>query len=168
MVHPTLPNPSVRPALLGLLLAGVLAAVGAAPALAAGCPADKMVKSGAGQPMSDAKAVGVTDTVIASTDLAKEPIGLKNRLFRLRELVIQPGGIVPWHSHGNRPAMIYVISGEIVEYASDCAVPIVHKAGEATAETHTTAHWWKNLGTETVVLISADLFPVKEGHEHMM
>ena len=147
--------------LFGLLATGV--------ANASGCPAGKQVADGAGQKMSDAKAVGVTDTVLTSTDLAKEPIGIKDRLFRIRKLVIEPGGVVPWHSHGDRPAIIYTISGEIVEYASDCSVPIVHKAGDATPETHTTSHWWKNLGTETVVLLSADLFHVAPDHDgHMM
>lgn len=50
-----------------------------------------------------------------------------------------------------------VISGEIEEYASNCAVPIVHKAGDVTAETKDISHWWKNTGDEDVVLISADL-----------
>jgi quercetin dioxygenase-like cupin family protein len=148
-------------ALFGLLGTGI--------ANAAGCPADKHVADGSGQKMSDAKAVGVTDTVLTFTDLAKEPIGIKERLFRMRKLVIEPGGVVPWHSHGDRPAIIYVISGEIVEYASDCTVPIVHKPGDATPETHTTSHWWKNLGTETVVLLSADVFHVAPDHDgHMM
>src|SRR5207244_1622636 len=79
-------------------------------------------------------AQGVTDTVLASIDLAKEPVKLADHLQRLRKLVVQPGGVVPWHSHDDRPALIYIIEGEIVEYASSCAVPIVHKAGEvATA-----------------------------------
>lgn len=112
-------------------------------------------------------AKGVTDTVIASTDLVKEPVGIKDRQFRLRRLVIEPGGIVPWHSHGDRPAIIYVVAGEVVEYASTCAVPITHKAGEATTETHATAHWWKNTGSTTAVLLSADLFHVK-GDPHEM
>jgi quercetin dioxygenase-like cupin family protein len=139
-----------------------------APAFAGSCPADKVVAAGKGQPKSDAAAIGVTDTVVVSTDLAKEPAAIKGRLFRLRKLVIQPGGIVPWHSHMDRPALITIITGEIVEYASTCAVPIVHKAGESTAETHATAHWWKNLGTETVVLYSADLFPTTAHDAHMM
>ena len=75
-------------------------------------------------------AKGVTDTVIGSTDLAKEPVGIHDRLFRLRKLVVEPGGVVPWHSHGDRPALIYIISGEITEYSSTCAVPIVHRAGD--------------------------------------
>jgi len=140
-----------------------------ASAQAGGCPADKKAAPGQGLPMSDIKGVGVADTVIASTDLAKEPVNINDRRFRLRKLVVQPGGVVPWHSHGDRPAIIYIISGEIVEYASSCTVPILHKAGEATVETHETAHWWKNTGTQPVVLLSADLFHTAAPHdEHMM
>jgi quercetin dioxygenase-like cupin family protein len=106
-------------------------------------------------------ASGVTDTVIASIDVAKEPAHIPGRLFLLRRLVVQPGGVVPWHSHGDRPAIIYIESGEVTEYASTCSVPIVHRAGDSTPELHTTAHWWKNTGSVPVVILSADLFPVK-------
>ena len=44
-----------------------------------------------------------------------------------------------------------------MEYASDCAVPIVHKAGEIRPETNPTSHWWKNLGKKTVVLFVGDV-----------
>ncbi|GAC1486835.1 MAG: cupin domain-containing protein [Acetobacteraceae bacterium] len=148
-------------------LGGLLALAG--PAFAGGCPTDKVVQAGQGQPQSDAKAVGVTDVVVTSIDVSKEPASIQDRLFRLRKLTIQPGGIVPWHSHGDRPALITIVEGEVVEYASTCTVPIVHRAGDSTAETHTTAHWWKNLGKKTVVLYSADLFPMKTSRdEHMM
>jgi hypothetical protein len=43
-------------------------------------------------------------------------------------------------------------------------VPIPHKAGEVAPETFATAHWWKNTGTETVVLISADLLHDETDH----
>ena len=102
----------------------------------------------------------VTDKVLATIDVAKEQ-GIPDRQFRLRRLEIQPGGIVPWHSHADRPALIYIVEGEVKEYSSDCAVPIVHKAGEVSAETREVAHWWKNEGTKTVVLISADLLKDK-------
>ena len=135
---------------------------GLAPAFAGSCPAGRTVPTGQGQAMSSLPAQGVTDTVIASTELAKEPAGIHDRLFRLRRLVVDPGGVVPWHSHGDRPAIIYIVSGEITEYASPCAVPIVHKAGESTPETHMTAHWWKNTGPDQVVLLSADLFHIQD------
>jgi quercetin dioxygenase-like cupin family protein len=77
--------------------------------------------------------------------------------MRVRRLEIQPGGIVPWHSHAERPALIYIVSGTIVEHASNCAVPITHKAGEVARETHATSHWWQNTGTVPVVLLSFDI-----------
>ena len=163
---PMLRSPVRRALSAALMMAGA-SALGAGAAHAGACPADKVVPSGKGQAESKASAQGVTDTVIASTDLAKEPVGIPDRRFRLRRLVIEPGGIVPWHSHGDRPALIYVVSGEVVEHASTCAVPIIHRAGEATAETHATAHWWKNTGRTPAILLSADLFPVK-GDPHEM
>ena len=111
---------------------------------------------------------GVTDTVIGSIGLGTE-IGVDGRQLRTRRLVVQPGGIVPIHSHKDRPALIYTVSGSITEHSSACSVPIVHKAGDVAPETHLTSHWWKNTGRETAVLLSADLFPTgMPGEEHMM
>src|SRR5262245_60345070 len=140
-----------------LALAGVVvgASLVASTALAGECPDDQK-KPNATAPV-DYKPVGVTDTVIAMIDVEKEPANIRDRKFRMRKLTIQPGGIVPWHSHGDRPAIIYIIDGEINEYASNCAVPIVHKAGDVVAETSEVSHWWKNTGNKTVVLLSADL-----------
>ena len=86
--------------------------------------------------------------------------------MRFRRLVIEPGGVVPWHSHDDRPALIYVAQGEVVEYASNCSEPIVHKTGEIRAERHGTAHWWKNLKDTTVVLFVGDVRHDRDDH-HM-
>ena len=85
----------------------------------------------------------------------------------MRRLAIKPGGEVPWHSHDERPALIYVAIGEVTEYASNCAVPIVHHPGEVAVEQKGTAHWRKNTGNTTAVLISSDLLR-KEGNDAMM
>jgi quercetin dioxygenase-like cupin family protein len=137
--------------------AGVLlGAMAMASAASAGqCPADKM-GTDVTKPSTMA-AKDVTDKVLVSIDLAKEPAQIQDRQLRLRRLEIQPGGVVPWHSHGDRPAIIYIVEGEIFEYASNCAVPILHKAGEVAPETHATSHWWQNKGSKTVVLLSADV-----------
>src|SRR5262245_6807456 len=102
----------------------------ASAALADECPTDQ--KKHHAREAVDFKPVGVTDTVIASIDVAK-PFNINDRLFRMRKLTIEPNGIVPWHSHADRPAIIYIIEGEIEEYASNCAVPKVHKAGDVVA-----------------------------------
>jgi quercetin dioxygenase-like cupin family protein len=150
---------------LGGFAAVALLALAPQSALAAGCPAGK---GGVDvRPAVTTPASGVTDTVIASIDPAKEPAHIEGRLFRMRRLVIQPGGVVPWHSHGDRPAIIYIVSGTVQEYASNCSVPIVHGPGDVTTETSGTSHWWKNTGKSTVVLLSTDLFPEK-ADPHMM
>jgi len=136
-----------------------------AAASAGECPADKR-GANLTQPVAHA-AKGVTDTVLTSIDLAKATsIQGTDRQFRLRRLVIEPGGIVPWHSHGDRPAIIYIVQGEVIEFASTCAVGIVHKAGESTAELRDTAHWWQNTSSQQVILLSADL--LHDAHDKNM
>ncbi|MGE0715232.1 MAG: cupin domain-containing protein [Alphaproteobacteria bacterium] len=143
-----------RSMMLAMMAAAVIAFAGGA-ALAGECPAGKtgtdVTRPGPSAP------VGVTDKVLTTIDVAQEPAAIKDRLFRIRRLEVKPGGVVPWHSHGNRPALIYIVSGAITEYASNCSVPIVHKAGDVARETSVTSHWWKNHTRRTVVLLSADL-----------
>jgi len=119
------------------------------------CPADQR-KPNARQAVN-LPGSGVTDTTLGAIDLGKEMAKIKGRELRFRKMVIQPGGVVPWHSHDDRPALIYVAEGEIIEYASNCAGPIHHKAGEIRAETQGTSHWWKNLSDAPVVLFIGDV-----------
>lgn len=147
------------------LIAGAATALSTA-AFAGQCPADKVgVNALAGAPTAPQ---GVSDTVLSHIDLSKEKVKLSDRLFRLRRLEVQPGGIVPMHEHGDRPALIYIISGTILEHSSNCTVPVVHKAGEAAMESVGLSHWWENTGTEPVSLISADIFHDKSDDGQMM
>ena len=138
----------------GLAMASAMALL-STTAIAGGCPADKMgtdvTKPGA-TANKDA-----TDAVLESIDLSKEKVGLADHQFRLRRLEIKPGGEIAWHSHADRPALIYIVRGEMTEYASNCSVPIVHKAGDVAKETSETSHWWKNTGNKNAVLLSADI-----------
>jgi quercetin dioxygenase-like cupin family protein len=161
-------NNSGNRSMSGRLLASAAGAIGgiaiASVALAGECPADKrgvdVTKPGPTAPD------GVTDTVLVATDLSTEKLALPEHQLRLRRLVVQPNGIVPWHSHEDRPAIIYVVFGEIYEHASNCSVPILHRAGEATREGKGTAHWWQNTSKEAVVLLSADI--LHDANDHNM
>lgn len=149
-----------------LVLLALLAAAGLAQA--GTCPADKVAVN----PLTDAATapVGVTDTELSTIDLASENVKLKERRLRLRHMTIAPGGIVPMHSHEDRPALIMVNSGEIYEYNSKCAAPILHKAGEIAREFLGTKHWWKNTGSAPVELTIADIVNDKKPEtmmEHM-
>lgn len=142
----------------GILLTAALAAtaalVPASPAAAGSCPADKSATNA----LSDAQTApaGVTDDVIGSVDLQKE-LALDGRDLRLRRLVVQPGGVVPLHSHAGRPALITVVSGAITEYRSTCSVGIEHAAGEVSTESDGISHWWRNNTGQPAVLLSADV-----------
>ena len=126
-----------------------LAAIGAAPATA-----DQHVN-----PLANAPTMpkDVTDTVIGAVDLGKE-INLEGRQLRTRRLVVQPGGIVPVHSHADRPALIVVVSGSITEHRSDRAEPVEHRAGDISREADGISHYWINHGTEPAVLLSSDVY----------
>jgi quercetin dioxygenase-like cupin family protein len=153
-------------------IAGVVAgafSLGVTSAFAGECAAADRRPDGSGQKPGATAPKDVTDVVITTTDLSKEKVALKDRLFRFRRLDVKPGGIVPWHSHDNRPAMIYIVKGTVTEYASTCAAPIVHKAGDVSPERLGTSHWWRNTGKEDAVLISVDIFQVEDKvNEKMM
>jgi quercetin dioxygenase-like cupin family protein len=137
------------------LLASLLTLAGVTAAQAGECPADKV---GANPLNGAAKTpVGVTEMELISIDLSKEKVNLPERRLRFRHMEIAPGGVVPLHSHSDRPALIMVNAGQIYEYSSQCTVPLLHKAGEIAKESNGLTHWWKNEGKETVVLTIADI-----------
>ena len=128
------------------------------PAVAGECPADQCRANQLSNAPTDP--VGVSETVIGAVDLGTE-IGVKDRQLRTRRLVIQPGGVVPLHSHADRPALIVTVSGQVTEHRSSCAVPIVHRAGEISREADGISHYWTNDGRTPAVLLSSDVFHAK-------
>jgi len=134
-----------------LALASIVAL--ATPALAGTCPAPGSMDLANAPTMPK----GVTDTVIGAIQLGGE-INVDGRQLRTRRLVVQPGGIVPLHSHKDRPALIYTVSGSITEYSSACGAPIQHKAGDISREAEGLSHYWVNHGKVPAVLLSSDVF----------
>lgn len=133
----------------------VLAIAGiSVPAFAGSCPAGQTGVN----PLTGAATMPskVTDNVLGTVDLGPE-INVGGRSLRLRKLVLQPGGIVPMHSHVDRPALIMTASGTVTEYRSTCLVPIVHHAGDVANEAGGISHWWKNTGKTAAILYSSDV-----------
>lgn len=127
-------------------------------ALASDCPKDQMT-TGAFTP-GETMAKGVTDDVISTVDLSPKGDAFKGFMLRLRKLVVQPGGIVPTHKHDVRAANIYILEGEITEYRTTCKVPLLHKAGDVTAEFGADlSHWWRNDSSKPTIILSSDLLP---------
>jgi quercetin dioxygenase-like cupin family protein len=136
--------------------AGIIAIValgGAAPAMAGQC------QVAGTNPLANAPTMpkDVTDTVLAAVDLGPE-INVDGRQLRTRRLVVQPGGVVPVHSHKDRPALIVTVSGSITEHRSDCSTPVEHHAGDISREADGISHYWINHGNEPAVLLSSDVY----------
>ncbi len=145
---------SFVPFTLAALLSSVVL-LGATIVHAGECPAGKVTENGRTAGATAHK--NVAEKLLGQINLSKEKIAIAGHHFRMRRLDIQPGGEVAWHSHSDRPALIYVVSGTITEYSSHCADPIVHKAGELSVEQAGLSHWWKNTSKHPEVLISADI-----------
>jgi quercetin dioxygenase-like cupin family protein len=150
-----------------LLIAAAAALLAAPVALAGECPVGQEV-AGSMTAEGHTEGKGLTDTVLAVNRLGDYYPELASREQRIRMSTVEPGGEVPWHSHEDRPALIYVVEGEIVERRSTSAVPIVHRAGEVAAELGPLMHWWKNESDRPVRLISADLPRSEDTHDRMM
>ncbi len=142
---------SVQP----VLAASLAAVFAASPVFAGECQADK---AGANAlPGAATAPVGITDMGLSSIDLSQENVKLPQRRLRIRHMEIKAGGVVPLHSHEDRPALIMVNQGQIFENSSKCTVPILHKQGEISREFLGVKHWWKNESSQTVVLTIADI-----------
>jgi hypothetical protein len=67
---------------------------------------------------------------------------------------------VPTHWHDDRPAILYMLEGELIEHNSFCAVPIVFKAGDYAPEFGPGyASWWENKSGKPAIILSSDVVP---------
>ena len=105
---------------------------------------------------------GIANTEIGSIDLADEIPGMEGRHLRMRYWTVEPGGIVPLHSHANRPAMIYFLEGEIVQHRNDKPNPETYGPGDVSLESDGVVHWWENKGDVTVKMIAVDIVQRKK------
>jgi quercetin dioxygenase-like cupin family protein len=138
------------------LVAG-LAGLGASVAQAGTCPKDKILTEP--RKIAEAPDVGIRRETLSIVNLTGWR-GVGDLRLRTRRLTVAVGGIVPTHQHDDRPSIVYVVKGEIVEHSALCAVPILHREGEWSPEfgkDH--AHWWENKTDKEVVLTSSDVVP---------
>ena len=129
----------------------------AGPALAGECPAEHVLTKP--RTLEDVPMAALSREVIANVRLEGWR-GVGAFMLRTRRLELQPGGTVPTHEHWDRPAIVYVLKGTVIEHNSFCAVPIVHHAGDVSEEFgEGYVHWWVNNSNEVVTFLSSDVVP---------
>jgi quercetin dioxygenase-like cupin family protein len=75
--------------------------------------------------------------------------------LRARRIVFAPGGTVVEHSHAERPGVVYVLEGSMIEHRGETARVV--KAGDTWVEDANTVHWLENRGDAPCVFLSVDL-----------
>ncbi len=112
--------------------------------------------SAAGQRKPPAQNVGQTEEALRSLDLTTELESGKGRPLRMRRITVQPGGALALHNHVERPAVTYMLSGEMT-YHQDGRPDTVVRAGGGFAEGRATTHWGENTGKVPAVWIAVDI-----------
>ncbi|MEM1316516.1 MAG: cupin domain-containing protein [Pseudomonadota bacterium] len=100
-------------------------------------------------------------SLIGSMPLDGEFQSSDGLVMRVRELVIEPGGIVAVHQHTNRPGAAYIVEGELVEHRSTEAGPVVKTAGETAMERSGVIHWWENESDAPARAVVVDIVPAE-------
>ena len=100
--------------------------------------------------------VGQTEEALRSLDLTGELESGKGRPLRMRRITVQPGGALALHNHIDRPAVTYMLQGEMT-YHQDGKPDAVIRAGEGFAEGRATTHWAENTGKVPAVWIAVDI-----------
>lgn len=103
-----------------------------------------------------AQTVGQSEELLRTLDLTGEIPSIAGRPLRMRRITVQPGGALALHTHADRPAVTYMLQGEMTYHVPGRA-PVVVRAGEGMAEGRGTTHWAENTGTVPAVWIGVDI-----------
>lgn len=114
------------------------------------------ISPSAAQEAKPQKTRGVSIAAMDALPLAMQLPRLKDYGLRIRQIVLEPGAVVGYHSHAHGPVVAYLVSGEYTEHR-DGTGEVVHQPGEQWVEGADVAHWSENRGTEPAVLINVDI-----------
>jgi quercetin dioxygenase-like cupin family protein len=100
--------------------------------------------------------VGQAEELLRSLDLTNELESGNGRPLRMRRITVQPGGALALHNHVDRPAVTYMLQGEMT-YHQQGRPDVVVRPGDGFAEGRATTHWGENTGTVPAVWIAVDI-----------
>lgn len=100
--------------------------------------------------------VGQSDQLLRSIDLSTELDSTKGRPLRMRKVTLQPGGVLGLHNHVDRPAVTYLLQGQMT-YHQEGKPDLVANPGDGFAEGRATTHWAENTGKVPAIWIAVDI-----------
>ena len=110
----------------------------------------------AGQRQPPTENVGQSEEMLRSIDLTNELDSAKGRPLRMRKVTLQPGGVLGLHNHVDRPAVTYLLQGQMT-YHQQGKPDLVANPGDGFAEGRATTHWAESTGKVPAVWIAVDI-----------
>ena len=110
----------------------------------------------AGQRQAPTTTVGQSEEALRSLDLTNELQSVEGRRLRMRKITLQPGGVQGLHSHVDRPAITYLLQGQMT-YHQEGKPDVVANPGDGFAEGRATTHWGESTGNVPAVWIAVDV-----------
>jgi quercetin dioxygenase-like cupin family protein len=110
----------------------------------------------AGQRRPPTETVGQSEVLLRSLDLSNELDSTRGRPLRMRKITLQPGGVLAVHNHVDRPAITYLLQGQMT-YHQEGKPDLVANPGDGFAEGRATTHWGESTGTVPAVWIAVDI-----------
>ena len=98
---------------------------------------------------------GVTSTPLAVVDLAAEFPGMEGLALRLRINTIGPGGSTGLHDHNDKPSIVYVVQGNVVEYRDGKTKDLAQ--GEVISQGKGHSHALENRGAAPAILLESEV-----------
>lgn len=108
------------------------------------------------QPSPPRPRPAATTKLLANMDLESEIAGLAGKSLRTRLVTITPGGTLPEHSHEDRPSVMYLTEGRIIEHRRNFAKEYV--AGDTFVVGRQVPHWSENPGPTAASYVEVDVF----------
>jgi quercetin dioxygenase-like cupin family protein len=100
--------------------------------------------------------VGQSEEMLRAIDLTNELDSTKGRPLRMRKVTLQPGGVLGLHNHVDRPAVTYLLQGQMT-YHQQGKPDLVANPGDGFAEGRATTHWAESTGKVPAVWIAVDI-----------
>ena len=88
---------------------------------------------------------------LLNLDLAPEMDSVQDRVMRMQLTTYEPGASNRPHSHKDRPEVVYILSGKIIEHRGDVAKE--YGPGDTFTADRNTNHWMENKGTVPAVML---------------
>ena len=94
---------------------------------------------------------GPSSKPLTTVDLASEIDGVAGRVLCMQMTTYEPGASNTEHSHKDRPEVVYILAGKIIDHRGSVAKE--YGPGESFTAGKDTTHWMENKGTVPAVLL---------------